>query len=194
MAISSHVFQQLIQVLEKIMPISPVVKMMLMDILFEEFYTKGTRILYQREIQSQLWFIINGSAREFKEDKNAGVQEQTLWFSFNGDLLYTIPGFFSQTAAPGSIELLEDSHLIYLDIDDYQKMEKETNLLFSKIRDHYEASKQEYQTNKLHLSGKDKYLQLFTTHPSLFNNAKMKDIAYFLGISANSLSRLRKNK
>ncbi|MBB5619436.1 CRP-like cAMP-binding protein [Pedobacter cryoconitis] len=193
MAISPHAFQQLILMLEKLMPLSSVVKVMLIDMVFEEVSKKGTRILNQREIQKRLWFIFDGSAREFKEDKNAEVQEQTLWFSFNGDLLYTIPGFFSETAAPSSIELLEDSHLIYMNVEDYLRLEKEMDFLFKKIRDHYDAVRQEYQRNRLHLSGKQKYLQLFTAHPSLFNNAKMKDIAYFLGISPNSLSRFRKD-
>jgi len=193
MAVSSDVFQQLILMLEKLMPLSAVVKVMLMDMVFEEVNKKGTRILNQREIQKRLWFIFDGSAREFKEDKNAEVQEQTLWFSFHGDLLYTIPGFFSQTAAPSSIELLEDSHLVYLNIEDYMRLEKEMNFTFAKIRDHYDALRQEYQTNRFHLGGKQKYLQLFSAHPQLFNNAKLKDIAYFLGISPNSLSRLRKD-
>lgn len=192
MAVSPHVFQQFIQVLEKIMPLSSVVKMMLMEMVFEEFGKKETRILNQREIQKRLWFIFDGSAREFK-DKNAEIQEQTLWFSFSGDLLYTIPGFFSQTPASGSIELLEDSHLVYLNVEDYLRLERETDFLFKKIRDHYDAVRQNYEFNRLHLSGKQKYLQLFTAHPSLFNSAKMKDIAYFLGISPNSLSRFRKD-
>ncbi|AMP99052.1 hypothetical protein AY601_2151 [Pedobacter cryoconitis] len=193
MAVSSPIFQQLIQVLEKIMPLSSVVKMMLMEMVFEEFGKKGTRILYQREIQGRLWFIIEGSAREFKEDKNADIQEQTSWFLFSGDLLYTIPGFFSQTPAPSSIELLEDSHLVYLNVEDYLRLEQEMNFLFTKIRDHYDAVRQNYEFNRLHLSGRQKYLQLFTAHPSLFNSAKMKDIACFLGISPNSLSRFRKD-
>lgn len=193
MAVSPHVFQQLILLLEKLMPVSAVVKVMLMDMVFEDFCKKGTRILYQREIQKKLWFIFDGSAREFKEDKNAEVQEQTLWFSFSGDLLYTIPGFFSEAAAPSSIELLEDSHLVYVNVEDYLRLEKEMDSLFRRIRDHYDAVRQEYQANRLHLSGKQKYLQLFKAHPSLFNNAKMKDIAYFLGISPNSLSRFRKD-
>lgn len=193
MAISPHVFQQLILMLEKLMPLSAVFKVMLMDMVFEEVCKKGTRILNQREIQKRLWFIIEGSAREFKEDKNAEIQEQTLWFSFNGDLLYTIPGFFSETAAPSSIELLEDSHLVYVNVEDYLRLEKEMDFLFKKIRDHYDALRQNYEFNRLHISGKQKYLQLFTAHSSLFNNAKMKDIAYFLGISPNSLSRFRKD-
>lgn len=193
MAVSPHVFKQLILMLEKLMPLSAVVKVMLMEMVFEEVSKKGTRILNQREIQKRLWFIFDGSAREFKEDKNAEVQEQTLWFSFNGDLLYTIPGFFSQTPASGSIELLEDSHLVYLNVEDYLRLERETDFLFKRIRDHYDAVRQNYEFNRLHLSGKQKYLQLFTAHPSLFNNAKKKDIAYFLGISPNSLSRFRKD-
>ncbi|KIO77519.1 hypothetical protein TH53_08740 [Pedobacter lusitanus] len=192
MAINHQIFQQLILVLEKLMPLSLLFKKTLMDMVFEEHLKKGTRILYQREIQKRLWFIVEGSAREYKEDQHPGLQEQTVWFWFNGDLLYTIPGFFSQNPSTSTIELLEDTHLIYLEIEDYLRLEKETAFLFGKIRDHYESLRQEYNTNKLHLSGKDKYLELFNAHPALFNNAKQKDIAYFLGINPNSLSRLRR--
>ncbi|MBB6499147.1 Crp/Fnr family transcriptional regulator [Pedobacter cryoconitis] len=158
----------------------------------EESFKKGTKILYQREVQKRAWFIIKGSAREFKEDQNNHPQEQTTWFWFDGDLIYTVPGFFSQDPVLSSVELLEDSQLVYLKIEDYVHLKNGTALLFDKIRDHYESLRQQYYISKSHLSGKEKYLQLFKVHPELFNYAKQKDIAYFLGLSPNSLSRLRR--
>lgn len=53
MAINHQIFQQLILVLEKLMPLSLLFKKTLMDMVFEEHLKKGTRILYQREIQKK---------------------------------------------------------------------------------------------------------------------------------------------
>ncbi|PIH03800.1 hypothetical protein CS542_02135 [Pedobacter sp. IW39] len=58
------------------MPLSSVVKVMLIDMVFEEV-SKRTRILNQR--YRRLWFIFDGS-QKFKEDKNAEVRNKPYGF------------------------------------------------------------------------------------------------------------------
>lgn len=193
MAVTPEAFHLLIKMLEKLMPLSVLVKQRMMGMIISELHEKGTRILYQREVQNKIWFIVRGSAREYRDDLGAGLHEKTTWFWFATDIIYTVPGFFGQNPVQSSIELLEDSHLLYLNIDDYLYLKNETTILFEKIRDHCESLRLAHWQNNIHLNGKQKYLQLFQLHPNLFIYAKQKDIANFLGITPDTLSKLRKD-
>eukprot|EP01133_Synstelium_polycarpum_P009990 gene9990-11663_t len=197
MAVTDELYQQLLRALEKRMPLSLNFKIKLKDLLFDEHFKRGTCILHPREIQKRVWFILKGSAREFITDPNVGATDLTLWFWFEDDFLYTTPGFFSQEPTQSSIEVLEDSHMIYLEVESFMLLRnqaEEVGPLSEKIRDHYTKMSVQHQLFLRIGTAEEKYDRIFKQHPALFNHAKQKDIATFLDMSPDTLGRMRKVK
>ena len=162
----------------------------------EEYCSKDT-YLSKKAIQNKIWFIINGSAREFKTDSDSTESEHTIWFWYPDDVLYVTPGFFSQSPVQSSIQFLEDSHLLYISFEDYNYLKQnfaETEVITEKIRDYYETARHCYLLDRIRHNCEEKYQELFKSHPKLFNQAKLKDIASFLCVNPDTLSRFRKKK
>jgi len=196
MAIEQQTFDYLMHKLDYLAPIPSSFKENLKLVLSEEYTKAGTHILNNREIQKKIWLIISGTAREYTTQEGSKY-EHTKWFWFENDIVYTEPGFFTQQPAQSYIEILEDSHLVYIDFQNFQSLKKaypELELLLEQIREHSKRSATRYLDDLRILSATERYQQLFKAHPKLFNIAKQKDIAYFLGISPDTLGRLRKSE
>lgn len=179
------------------MPISLAFKEKLSLIVFEEYHRAGTHLLNNREVQVKNWLIIEGSAREFTVNYDQTSHEQTQWFWFKNDFLYTTPGFFSQQPVESYVEILEDSHLVYIDFQNFHTLKKtypEAAHFSELIRDQGQRLANIYINQMRSLNGKERYQWLFKEHPNLFNLARQKDIAYFLGIKPDTLGRLRKSE
>ena len=196
MAVEKQTFDNLMHKVEQHTIISFSLKEQLKKIVFEEFYAEGIYILNHREIQVKSGLIMSGSAREFtinKDDKS----ELTEWFWFENQFMYTTPGFFSQQPAESYIETLEDTHLVYIDFKNFQILKKaypETEHFSELIRDDRKRLYNSYINQLKMLKSKERYQLLFKAYPKLFNVARQKDIASFLGITPDTLGKLRKSE
>ena len=196
MAVEKQTFDNLMHKVEQHTIISFSLKEQLKKIVFEEFYAGGIYILNNREIQVKSWLIMSGSAREFtinKDDKS----ESTQWFWFENQILDTTPGIFSRQPAESYIQTLEKTHLVYIDFNNLRQLIREypeAEHFFHLITDHNRRLVNTALNQFRTLSSEKRYQLLFQTRPNLFNVAKQKDIAYFLGIATDTLGKLRKKE
>jgi CRP-like cAMP-binding protein len=195
MAVQKEFFERILARVRRKIHLSAAFINQLQKYLYEENFKKGTIILHPRELPSKCWWLLSGCAREYIINYNESVPDQTKWFWNTDDFIYTTPGFFSQSASESYIELLEDSHVLYIEFNNYLLMMSE----FEEARQYWELIRDELIINTFrHLHGlcglnaRERYLVLFEKNPKLFYLAKQKDIAYFLGIEADTLGRLRK--
>jgi len=196
MAIDTKIFDVFLDWNLKIMTLSPKFIADIQSLIQEQRLKKGAILLNSRETPLKYWWIFKGCAREFRLDYNQLITDQTQWFWYDGDFIYTMPGFFSQRASDSYIELLEDSHLLYIEFQTYKLLKaryEEAEQYWELIREQFKVSVFQHLTEMRSLSAKERYLSLFKAHPKIFYLAKQKDIAYFLGIKADTLSRLRRS-
>lgn len=151
---------------------------------------KGTKLFSEGKRHSNFYFIIKGAAKSYylKDGK-----EICLWFAFENETLGSITTY---NGAPSneSIELLEDAELICYQSDALKKLAKE-NLVVSnlsyKILEEY-ALFLEYRLHQLlFMSSKERYENLLNAAPEVFQRVSLTDIASYLGISRETLSRIR---
>ena len=92
---------------------------------------------------------------------------------------------------------MEDCILIELLREKVDKLYEEFlefNFIGRKLTEHYYIQN-EIQTNNLRtLSAKENYKQLVTNHPELIKRISLGYISSYLGISQETLSRIRKQK
>jgi CRP-like cAMP-binding protein len=185
-------FNELIEELEKFFTLSDEFKEKLKSFLYEEDFNKGKRILNAGAKQHVVWFMLKetgGLAREIRFD------EKTVWFWLAHSFLYAVPGFFNQEPSESTFEILEDCTLVFISYEDWARLKdafEETNILTEKIRGEYQRKKLELIDDIMHLNTDERYLKHEEELQILFTKAKLIYIAEYLGMSADTLSKLRK--
>lgn len=136
------------------------------------------------------YFVIKGAVRSyFLKD---GVEVNT-WFALENDMVGSLQNF-KNCPSRTTIELVENSSLISINL----KQIKPLMLRNVQIANFINAIIEEYALfleDKVYfsqmMSSMDKYLVLLEQDPQLFQRIPLTYIASFLGISRETLSRLR---
>lgn len=143
-------------------------------------------------VEKYLNIVIKGSAGLFVWDGKRDICINLLYEkSFISDYM----SFLNQQPSVIKTEALEDVTLwsiFYQDLNElYQR--SETGLRIGKaISEMLYVRKQQEQINLLTLSPQERYLKLIEGRPEIFQRTPLKIIASYLGLTAESLSRIRK--
>jgi len=153
---------------------------------------KGDYFLKTGRYSDRMGFLISGFIREYVEWNG---KEITKWISSPGYFILDLSSFVFGLPARYTIQALSDSELLVIHKEDYQKMGQliprwgELEKLFiSKCFGVLE----ERILQQISLSAEERYQVLFTHNRELFNQVPLQYLASMLGMSPETLSRLRK--
>lgn len=186
-------FENIFTVFNAIYPLSEALKQAIFANSEIIHVKKKTKLLQAGQTSSSIYFINSGAARVYYLNKE-GI-ETTSWFLFENELVISVYSFF--TGQPGfeTIEVLEDSAMIALKrekLNNLYEQFPEFNFIGRKLTEHYYI-RNEIQANELRmLTAKQRYQQLLSQNPKLINRVALGHIASYLGISKETLSRIRK--
>jgi CRP-like cAMP-binding protein len=151
-------------------------------------------LLQEGDVCNRVAFVESGSLYSYAID-DKGVQ-RVFQFAFEGWWISDLYSFFTQEPSRLSIEAMEDCSLFILDRDSHYRMlaempayETYTRILYQKA---YIALQQRME-GTLGLTGEEKYLRLLDQFPSIFQKVPLQLIASYLGVTPETLSRIRKN-
>ena len=162
---------------------------------FSEIQLKNkTELLRQGQKCNQLYFIDKGLMHTYyyHEDK-----EVTSWFYSEGSFITSWYSFLSQAPSFEYIRVLEDTTAYVISHSQVLQLYKECPAYerFGRIlAEQALAFLESYSKGYMFLSAKERYDLLNTTIPDITLRAKLGQIASFLGISQETLSRLRAKK
>jgi CRP-like cAMP-binding protein len=177
--------------LSNIIAISKELEAELNSISREIHIPKNTILVNERERCRNLYFIKKGLARGYYYEEN---KEITHWFAQENEFATSFYSFITVEPSPETIETLEDCELIQIshaDLQDLYKKFPETERIGRIITEKYYIKLEERFLNQRIRSAKDKYLQLLEKNPKLLNRAALGQIASYLGIAQETLSRAR---
>ncbi|MDR6516664.1 Crp/Fnr family transcriptional regulator [Chryseobacterium camelliae] len=153
---------------------------------------KKTNLLKSGDKSNAIYFIISGTARIYYLDKEG--KESNTWFLFENDLLISVYSFYTGNSSFEYIETLDDCKLISLKrelLNYLYNKYMEFNFVGRKLTEYY-YMRNELQANELRmLSAKERYERLLERNPALFQRVSLSHIASYLGISRETLSRIR---
>lgn len=172
-------------------PLSVGLGMALRELVVLRELKKGS-VLVERGKRSQVvWFIHSGSAKEVTHAEGC-FSCRVSWFFFASDFVFAYPGFFAGEPASASIELLEDSVLLEIGLADLMGLRAgfaEVGLLVEKVRAANERARALHGGDLVNLSARERFQKFYGLHKGLFNVARHKDIASFLGIKDDGFHR-----
>lgn len=155
---------------------------------------KKQYLLQQDDVCKYLTIVEKGVLRSYTVD-DAGT-EHILQLALEGHWVTDMYSFLSQEPAIYNIDAVEDSELLLItnrSLDElYEKIPK-FERFFRLLGQKNILSLQRRLTGSLSFTAEDKYLQLTKNFPDLLNRVPQHMIASYLGITRETLSRIKKN-
>ena len=137
--------------------------------LFERWvFPAKTTIIQAGKLDRKVYFIEKGITRSYVLHNGKQI---TTWFSKEGDA-YSI-----------SVEQLDELYRSYIDLANWMRVLQQENFL----------RLQDMHIRRLNWSAQERYEHLTKEYPELFQRVNLGYIASFLGITQQSLSRIRAN-
>ena len=154
---------------------------------------KGTILLNTDEFTDSEYYVVSGCLRTFYTDPNG--KEHTVQFAVNDWWISDYTAFFTSEKSIMTMEVIQDATL-------YKISKNEKDILFQKtptidrfFRVKLERAFGAFQKRilaNLSQNATERYLNFINTYPNIEKSVKNYHIASYLGITTESLSRIRK--
>lgn len=152
---------------------------------------KGELLVKSGEICDSIYFIRTGVLRGFIEEDG---KEVTTWLTVENEIVATITGFLLQKPTMENIQAIEDCELFAIRFEDLDRLYLKYpsfNIIGRKITERYYVyAEQRAYITRLHDAEK-KYELLMELYAHFLNRIPLKYLASFLGITIETLSRVR---
>ena len=156
-------------------------------------FKKHQFFLQEGDVCKYTGFVIRGCLKTYTIDKN-GV-EHIFQLAIEGWWVSDMYSHLTGEPATYNIEALEDSEIVIMDINDKERIlqhvpgfERYMRILLEK---NYVATQRRVNA-MLGSSAEERYLTFIKTYPQIVQRVPQHNIASYLGIAPESLSRIRK--
>jgi len=152
---------------------------------------KGSFLLREGATCHHLYFIESGAVRGFY---NIEGREVTHWFGFEKDFVTSFHSFITQQPSVENVQLMEGSQLWSISYEKLQALMKDYHEIERVVRKAYETyyiRLEERFVNAHFKTATERYSDLIRQNPHFVERVSLGAIASYLGISPETLSRIR---
>lgn len=157
----------------------------------EEKYKKGVMLCKEGEVCKKIYFVKSGAIRIYVNKKG---REVTVYFGLKGDFITALDSFYKRQNSIYNIQVIEDVSVLACTIEKLDTMfesQPEMNTL-GRLFMTQECIKLAERINDLLVkSAKERYVDLVEKHPEFIRQIPLTHIASYLGITLETLSRIR---
>lgn len=154
---------------------------------------KRQYLLNAGDVCQYICFVEKGLLRSFSTDNNAN--EHVVQFALEGWWISDMGSFLSGDEAVYNIEALEDAELLLLSrqaMDDMLNQMPKMERYFRLLMQNNIVVLQRRIVGTLSLSAEEKYKRMMKLYPDILQRSPQQYVASFLGITPETLSRVRK--
>ncbi|MEM9723777.1 MAG: Crp/Fnr family transcriptional regulator [Bacteroidota bacterium] len=161
------------------------------DSFVQKNWKKGALLLSQGDVCKNLYFLSEGICRSFSTKDE---EEITTWFSFTNDFITSFTSFFPRVPSYESIEMLSDGMLYQISYERLHairsaSLEIERSINYFSLLYTIQLEKRLFLIQTLTAS--EKYKAILQHEPHLIQHISNKHLASYLGITRETLSRIR---
>lgn len=153
---------------------------------------KKENVLDITQIEENLAFVERGMLRYFVPKEEGDI---TFGFCFEGEFSTAYDSFVSRSPSKYKIETLTPTIIWYITYKDLQHIYKKTQVgqeIGRLIAETLLVRKTDRELSLLLETASARYLNLFTERPQIIKEIPLKYIASYIGVTPQSLSRIRK--
>jgi CRP-like cAMP-binding protein len=151
-------------------------------------------ILREGDTCNKVIFITKGLARAYYVDDGKDI---TTWFMKEGNVIFSIISFLTQTKGEEFIQAEEDLEGFYITYEELQLLYKkhmEFNIIGRILVELYYMLSERRNTCIRMRTSKERYEYLLKYHSDLLLRAPRAHLATFVGVTPETLSRLKRPK
>lgn len=154
---------------------------------------KRQYILQQDDLCKNLIFVEKGLLRSYSIDEKGN--EHILQFAPEGWWISDLYSFFTSENSKYNIDAVEDSELLIIQNTALERLYEQVpkfERYFRILTQNNMIAMQKRVTSELSSSAEEKYLNLIAAYPNIVARVPQHMIASYLGLTPESLSRIRK--
>jgi CRP-like cAMP-binding protein len=166
-----------------------------------------TSLLKHRRIRKKQYLLQAGDISRFENFVNAGLlraytvdtkgQEHIAMFALEGWWISDLYSFLTNTPATQHIDALEDSEVLSIEKSDlenlYEKIPKFDKLFRVLLQNAFVANQQRILAG-ISQTAEEQYLDFIKKYPAIEQRVPQHQIASYLGITPETISRIRRQK
>ncbi|WP_114791706.1 Crp/Fnr family transcriptional regulator [Niabella yanshanensis] len=187
-------FDRLFSMLDAVNPLSHELREHLKSILVARNIKRKEALLHQGQVCEYIYFVNDGLLRCYYEKHDSQI---TSWFMKENDVIISVKSFYTQTPSVENIVALENTTVLgihYKDLHQIYVQFPEFNITGRILTTQYYIQSEERLYSLRKERAKDRYLSLLQTQPEILNRVPLKHVASYLGISLETLSRIRSER
>jgi len=154
-------------------------------------FAAGTTIVRMGEVDEHIYLLTSGVWREYCFRDG---EEATIWFSVAGEITFSPWGYVAGQPSPLFLESITDSEAIAIARSTLNELfATSLNManLGRKIIENFTILYERWHIQMWQQNALDHYLRLMEEYPEVVQNIPLKYVASYLGITVQSLSRIR---
>lgn len=182
----------LINYFNQLIPLNSEEKIVVSKLFKPRLYRKKQYVLQEGDVCDKFNFVVRGCLRMYKIDEKGNTH--IIQFAAENWWMIDIASFHGKKASELSIDALEDTMVLQINYDDlislyinYPKFDK----IFRVLIENSFVSLQNRLLQNISSTAEERYLSFTEVYPHLSNRLSQTQIASFLGITPEFLSRLR---
>ncbi len=152
------------------------------------------QLLRKGEVCHSIAFVVQGCLRLYRTDDEG--EEHSLRFAVENWWIDDAESFLTGLPSQGTIEALEDTHILLWAKEDWDRVRRDIPAFFT-LESHLAGRNLAAQTNRLyaslHYPAEVRYQAFVKAFPAFYQRIPLHMIASFLGVSRETLSRIRKH-
>lgn len=166
----------------------------LLEISEYKNYKRGHILTRQGEIENFVYFIVEGAVRNYVIQKS---KELTLDFFFSGAFTNAYMSFLTRQKSEVNVKTIVPTKVLRMHVNNIEKLYADSihfNRLGRLIAETQYIRRTRRELSFITRTARERYDALFTESPDLIRQIPLKHIATYLGIKAETLSRIRKTE
>lgn len=181
----------LVDFINKIHPVSDEVMEFMSTRTCYRKVAKGKFLLKPGECCKEYYYIHKGILRSFIK---YGEKEITIWINPEGEITTSIRSIAGPRISDEYIQVIENSEIVVIPFDALQELYErfpEMNKVGRMLLEEYYAASEERVYIARLPNAQARYEHFLSSRPELLNRIPLKYVASYLGITLETLSRLR---
>lgn len=183
--------EPLLEYFHNIFPLSPALRDRLTSIVKIKVCPKKKLVLREGQTAKEIYYVVSGLARAYRHVEGTEV---TTKFIAQGQFLASWESYYKQVPSEEVIEALEDVVLISFPRNELQAVYYdfvEFNFVSRSFFEHHFFLAEQRTAMLRHLRAEQKYRYFLEHYPNLVNRIPLQYIASYMGVTKETLSRVR---
>lgn len=176
----------------RVIPLNQEEKKLVKEVFHSRLYRKRQYVLQEGDVCTRFNFVVRGCLRSYKTDEKGSVY--VLQFAAENNWINDLGSFHDVKPSALNIDALEDTVVFQISRDDlialYMKAPKFDRIFRILIENGF-VRLQERLLQNISSTAEERYESFLELYPHLTNRLSQVQIAAFLGVTPEFLSRLR---